>query len=603
MNSSTSADTDLDDLDVLPTPIGIVISKADGSSPNILRFSFMITSARTGLGPNVRHGQYCAVDSIQGQIVGIINQIHIFNNYFHDFQTVKNFNLAKLNLRHYFPSDDWEIQIAEVQVLGSVLTKHPFFEGSDAKLFGKIEKVGFPAKPGNEVYLLENDRLRNFLGLDSQGLFIGHLSNHDIPVSLNLNRLFNKHVAILAQSGAGKSYLISVILEELLNRPTNVGTPAMILFDLHGEYRFMKDKIQHIPDSNLEDQDSNPQNQNFRIHNHDEIAQDRNPIKAENIQSKIQIINASFMQIGVQDLAPYEFQKFQPKISHPQLRELRKAYYSLKKSDPNFTISTIIQHLIEDETINTKVRDTLIGWLEDLQRLNIFAPVTTPSIESIANTGKLTIIDLSTIISSRKKQILVHFFTSQLFYKRRMNKISPFIIFLEEAHNFLPESAGKEVIAKRIFETIAREGRKFFGQLVLISQRPVRLSTTALSQCNSHIIMRITNPYDLNHIKASSESLTGESVKIISSLPTGNALILGAALNYPVFVKVRKRAIYQHREEYTLESVSKAFWKENKPTLTDPSDITNENENNSIMLNEIDLLIDERISEGEIEYK
>ncbi len=586
MNSCASADSNPD---VSPTPIGIVISKSDGSSPNILHFSFMITSTRTGLGPNVQHGQYCVVDSIQGQIVGIINQIHIFNNYFHDFQTVKNFNLAKLNLRHYFPSDDWEIQIAEVQVLGSVQTKHPFFEVPDSKLFGKIEKVGFPAKPGNEVYLLENEKLRYFLGLDSLGLNIGHLSNHNIPVSLNINRLFNKHVAILAQSGAGKSYLISVILEELLNRPTNVGTPAMILFDLHGEYRFMKDKIQH----NLE---SKPQNS-------EENTQDHNPIKAENIQSKIQIINASFMQIGVQDLAPYEFQKFQPKISHPQVRELRKAYFSLKKSDPNFTISTIIQHLIEDESISTKVRDTLIGWLEDLQRLNIFAPVTTPTIESMANPGKLTIIDLSTIISSRKKQILVHFFTSQLFYKRRMNKISPFIIFLEEAHNFLPESAGKEVIAKRIFETIAREGRKFFGQLVLISQRPVRLSTTALSQCNSHIIMRITNPYDLNHIKASSESLTGESVKIISSLPTGNALILGAALNYPVFVKVRKRALYQHREEYTLESVSKAFWKENKPILTDTSENPNESENNSIMLNEIDLLIDERITEGEIEYK
>ncbi|MHA1519456.1 MAG: ATP-binding protein [Promethearchaeota archaeon] len=594
MNSATSASQD-QDLDVSPSSIGIVISKADGSSPNIMKFSFMITSNGSGLGPNVRHGQYCAVDSIQGQIVGIINQIHIFNNYFHDFQTVKNFNLAKLNLRHYFPSDDWEIQIAEVQVLGSIITKQTFSEVEDASLFKKIEKVGFPAKPGNEVYLLENDKLRFFLGLDNHGLNIGRLQNHDIPVSLNINRLFSKHVAILAQSGAGKSYLISVILEELLNRPKSVGTPALILFDLHGEYRFMKDKIKQNSESDFQNNDSLP-------HNHDEMLQDQNALNAKTIQSKIQIINASFMQIGVHDLAPYEFQKFQPKISHPQLRELRKAYYSLKKSDPNFTIPSIIQHLNEDESVNTKVKDTLIGWLEDLQRLNIFAPVTTPRIESFANPGKLTIIDLSTIISSRKKQILVHFFTSQLFYQRRMNKIAPFIIFLEEAHNFLPESAGKEVIAKRIFETIAREGRKFFGQLVLISQRPVRLSTTALSQCNSHIIMRITNPYDLNHIKASSESLTGESVKIISSLPTGNALILGAALNFPVFVKIRKRSLHQNRHEFSLESASKAFWKEKKPVLTDNSEAVSQNENSSIILNEIDQIINEKIPEGEIEY-
>jgi len=153
-----------------------------------------------------------------------------------------------------------------------------------------------------------------------------------------------------------------------------------------------------------------------------------------------------------------------------------------------------------------------------------------------------------------------------MFYERRNNRIPPYIIFLEEAHNFIPETSSKGTIAKSIFETIAREGRKFYAQLVLISQRPVRLSTTILSQCNSQIIMRITNPYDLNHIKATSEAITADSMKMISSLPTGNAIILGTAINYPSFVSVRERLFPNTSAERSLTDIAQSFLQNEEPT-------------------------------------
>lgn len=566
------------------SPVGTVISKQDGSSPNILQFSFMINSVKDHHSPFVQHGQYCVVDALFGQVVGIVNQIHIYNNYFHDFATVKNFNLANLNLRHYFPSDEWEIQIAEVQVLGFIRSETSFVECTNPNLFKKIEKASFPVRPGNEVYLLEDEFLRNFIGLDQNGLLIGRIFNHDMPVSINLNRLFNKHVAILAQSGAGKSYLVSVLLEELLSRPTNLGTPGMVLFDLHGEYRFLKQKLDFGYETEKPD-----------------LPREKSPgnsIDLEKMQDKIQIINASFLQIGLQDLAPFEIQKFQPNISHAQLRELRTFFAQQAKKKQKFALGDIIQYLNEEESINSKVRDTLIGWLEDLNRLKLFTQDTNPDVQQLVQPGRLTIIDFSSIISSRKKEILIYFLTSKLFYLRRINKIAPFILFLEEAHNFLPESGGKEFISKSIFETIAREGRKFFAQLVLISQRPVRLSTTALSQCNTHIVMRITNPYDLNHIKASSEALTSESVKIIASLPTGNALIMGAALNYPIFTQIRKRKINQDLEKSTLETISLSFMKlDYAPSQTMPK---SEDFNESLYSEKLYLLndyLDEKVDD------
>jgi hypothetical protein len=409
-------------------------------------------------------------------------------------------------------------------------------------------------------------------------------------VKLDINRLFSKHLAILAQSGAGKSYLLAVIIEELLSRAGNSNAPAMILIDVHGEYHFSQKKL----------------NEKAGI---------------SNIGGKIQRFNGSFLQIGVPLLSEYDFKQYQPSISYAQMRELRKAIRicrkrissALNKQNKKMSNNTNkretnvkneknekdekneknekdeknekneknwakgydipdLIHVLENEIdINTNVQDALIGWLTDLEHLHIFSKNTSPSLHLLAKINQLVIIDFSTLISMRKKTILLQFFTSQLFYLRRQNKIPPFILFLEEAHNFLPEKASKSAIAKPILETIAREGRKFFAQLVLISQRPVRLSTTVLSQCNSQIIMRITNPYDLQHIKETSERLNSHSVKLITTLPTGNALILGTALNYPIFLKVRSRNVVEDDQGETLtEKIEQFSFKVNQSSGASP---------------------------------
>ena len=71
--------------------------------------------------------------------------------------------------------------------------------------------------------------------------------------------------------------------------------------------------------------------------------------------------------------------------------------------------------------------------------------------------------------------------------------------------------------------------------------------------------MRITNPNDLDHIKSSSEALNKESLRLITTLPAGNALIMGAAVNIPVFIQVRKRLTSNPYEFDRLEDVCRQF--------------------------------------------
>jgi len=164
----------------------------------------------------------------------------------------------------------------------------------------------------------------------------------------------------------------------------------------------------------------------------------------------------------------------------------------------------------------------------------------------------ITIFNFQKEISIRKKQIIVDYICNRLFNLRRANEIPPFLLIVEEAHQFCPEAAHAKAISKPIIEMIAREGRKFMACLCLISQRPKKLSTTALSQCNSKLVLNIKNPYDLKHLMDSSEAITKEYTSIISSLGVGEMLLMGNAVNYPVFIDVRERSYKSKTEEISL---------------------------------------------------
>jgi len=197
---------------------------------------------------------------------------------------------------------------------------------------------------------------------------------------------------------------------------------------------------------------------------------------------------------------------------------------------------------IEDSDIKKVTKETMISWISNLNITCLFSNINYPSVTDLAKPGQLSIMDLSDFLRLNEKQIIVTYFARKLFYARHQQKIPPFILIVEEAHQFCPEGVERQgAISKGIIETIAREGRKFHASLVLISQRPIQLSTTALSQCNSQILLRILNPYDLKHISESNEALTSDLIKTLPGLQVGEAVITGNAVNHPLFVQIRPR--------------------------------------------------------------
>lgn len=478
--------------------IGTVISTMEGPSSN--EFSFVINQDSSKI--PIRKSQFVQLQTEEGLLIARVSEIFKTNRYYERAESVREYERGGRKLNDVFPVEKWEYLVARATPLGV------YVDGSQ-------NRVCFPPSPGEKVFPVDENILSDFFGFDNNaGVNIGKVEFHDVDAKLNLTKLFQKHLAILAISGAGKSYLTSVLIEELLDRSEELGKPAIIVIDPHGEYGGFANDEKYMSRTRVFDKD---------------------------------------ISIAVNKLSIINIGELIPQMTHVQRRELAPIIKNLRERRTPYTLFDVISE-VESSSINPKTKMPLISWLADLNYTGLFEKHDSPSIEELARPGQLGVLDLSNIIHLKDRQIILTYFARKLFEARRYNKIPPFIIFVEEAHQFAP--GGEEevlAISRSVVEQIAREGRKFNACLVLISQRPKRLATTALSQCNTNMILRVTNPMDIQHIQESSEGITADVVDMIPGLKVGEALVFGEAVNYPLLVKVRQRKSKKSEKGQKLE--------------------------------------------------
>ncbi len=378
-----------------------------------------------------------------------------------------------------------------------------------------LKSLRTPLEPDSEVDYAEDSFVEKILGLgeNKTGAYFGVLEGREkIKVYLDLNRLITRHVAILAKTGSGKSYSVSVLLEEILDK----GIPLIIL-DPHGEYSSLK-----YP---------NPKKENF----------ERFGIKPKGYSKQIQEFSvdvqknpeAQQLKLNSKNLSGSELLHLLPaKLSSSQVGMLYSALMDLGKS------ADFEQLLINLQLEENPAKWTLITIIDYLKKLNLFSDNPTKS-EELVQPGKCSIINLRGV-PQELQEIVAYKILSDLFNARKNSEIAPFFLVIEESHNFVPERSYGEVKSSSIIRQIAAEGRKFGVGMAVISQRAARLEKNVLSQTNTQIILKLTNPGDLKAVSSSIEGITTETEKEISNLHIGNALVVGV-VDMPLFVEVRPR--------------------------------------------------------------
>lgn len=164
--------------------------------------------------------------------------------------------------------------------------------------------------------------------------------------------------------------------------------------------------------------------------------------------------------------------------------------------------------------------------------------------EGDAKRNQITIIDMSLLpfqvletITGLIGRMILEFLSR---FKKDYRGGVPVVLALEEAQNYIPEVNRKdrESISKKVFERIAREGRKYGLSLVVSSQRPSELSKTVLSQCNSFIVHRIQNPDDQSYIRKLVSSANSEILSQLPTLPQQHVIVMGDCVRTSIVARI-----------------------------------------------------------------
>ncbi len=386
---------------------------------------------------------------------------------------------------------------------------------------------------GTRVYLATKEQLREVLSTlsaDTIGsAYVGDLISRprgDVPIVLDVSQFTSTHLAIIASTGSGKSYLAGVLLEELM-RPKN--RAAVLVVDPHGEY----DTLQEM--KNLE-----------------EFCQDE-------YRPDVRILKPDEVKVRIDSLTAGDLAYFLPNLSEKMQHHLAKAHRQvqhLKHRNGSYTLNDLLASVrgSSDSEEGGRDRGTVqaLEWrLESaLGRSEVFDDHRQLELTDLFRPGQCTVLQINEI-DPPSQQVIVATILRRAYEARKAtvkdqtdagdkNYLNyPLFCLLEEAHNFSPANAA--VVTSAVLKTILSEGRKFGVSIGLISQRPGRLDSDVLSQCMTQCIMRIINPTDQARIAESVESVGRDLLQELPNLSKGQAVVAGASVNTPVLLNVRTR--------------------------------------------------------------
>ena len=386
---------------------------------------------------------------------------------------------------------------------------------------GRLQVPRTPFEAGSRITLAPEDLIRHVLGLHvdkDNGAYIGLLKGHNLPVYLNIDSLVQKHICVLAKTGGGKSYACGVLVEELLKKKV-----SMVIIDTHGEYV-------SLTESNKDKKDQkNMEKFNVQPHEYANQIVVYSPLGSNNVVKHLTLDGMNLEGREIVDL-------LQAKLSGPQIGVLYQAIKELKEFKPTYSLRDIIETV---EKSKSNARWNVIASLESLESIHVFSEKGT-SPDELVKKNQCSIVNMKGVPPDIQ-DVVVARLTKELFDHRKAGKIAPFLLIVEEAHNYCPERGFGTTVSSGILRTVASEGRKFGMGLCVVSQRPAKIDKNIISQCNTNIILKVTNPNDLKAIIQSVEGLTTQTADEIQRLPIGVALLSGSSIQIPILTEIRTR--------------------------------------------------------------
>jgi hypothetical protein len=382
--------------------------------------------------------------------------------------------------------------------------------------------------PKNELFSIYNKTGGSTLCLGE------HVGSSGAPCYVDMNELLGKHTAILGSTGSGKSATVAAILHSIINRKEDRAypkwNPNIIILDPHGEY------FSSFPESTCYSIDNSSMKLPYWLFNFQETISliigktehvattQANILKSALFESRkkgAECLSLDLSKVTVDSPIPYSINDLKTKIeeSKPSQSSKQDSHNSILQKIDKLSEDPRMKFLMEDWDKNEDPSSVIIG-----QFLGEGSPIRIIDLSGVPN-------EVAGIASAVISRLIFSFKLWQDFEQRSSN---PILLVCEEAHRYVPNKGNAQYgDAQESIRRIAKEGRKYGIGLFLVSQRPSEVDPTVLSQCNSWIVLRITNENDRENVKSMlPDSLSGLS-KILSGLRRREAIIVGLATMLP----------------------------------------------------------------------
>ena len=398
--------------------------------------------------------------------------------------------------------------------------------------------------PQQKVYLTPRTELGFIYGRGAGPVVLlgEHVGSGGTPCYAEMNELLGKHTAILGSTGSGKSGTVAAIIHAILDRGSEPGyehwNPQIVILDPHNEYgeafpshvRLCTDEESlRLPYWLLSLQETI----GLLIGKTEYVATSQaNIVKTALLAARREgavTLGIDADLISVDSPVPFSLDR----LAHHVDSSTNKPSQA-SKQEPWNSVMNKLDVLRNDSRLDFMMTE----WDGSSDS---FPDVV---MQFLGSSDPIRIVDLSgvpnEVAGAASSAIARTLFSVKLWQTREERERNPVLLVCEEAHRYVPNRGEAQYeAAQEAIRRLAKEGRKYGIGLMLVSQRPSEVEATVLSQCNSWIVLRITNDSDRNHVQGILPDSLAGLTKLLSGLRRREAIFVGQAAVLPSRVMIR----------------------------------------------------------------
>ena len=431
--------------------------------------------------------------------------------------------------------------------------------------------------PQQTVYLTPKSDLKSIYGQATGAVIeLGeHVGSGGSPCYANFNELLGKHTAILGSTGSGKSGAVAAVLHSILERgaqaPYDRWNPLIVILDPHNEYG-----AAFSDHSRLSTDDGSLQLPYWLLNLQETISlligktefvatSQSNIVKSALIAARAAgacCLGLDQHSITVDSPVPYRLDVFRDYIENDKPPQA-------SKQDSHNSILQKLDVLQSDG----RLRFLMSEW--DGSDSDPFPEI----IAKLLGAGSQPrVVDLSGVpneVAGVASAVIARtLFNLKLWQTADERERHPVLLVCEEAHRYVPNRGDAQYeAAQEAIRRIAKEGRKYGLGLLLVSQRPSEIESTVLSQCNSWIVLRITNDADIEHVRGMLPDSMAGLARMLSALRRQEAIFVGQAAMLPSRIMIRSLIPSQIPRSHDIDFDK--GWQGQQPTHEDFMEVAN----------------------------